>query len=523
LTLSENNTSGELTATWQVIHANNFCAPRAYHSATLIAQRYLVVIGGMSGAGSIRNESILDTQSWTWINSDSVTEAWFQLSKPTGRHGHSAVWDEKRDRIVVFGGGNGTDLLRSGMDNAEVWELRMGPVCRNADPNVQEIMASLPWKWAQLLMNEGGDHVEDVDEDGVHQQRMIDTLNDDVDDNNDDDDREMARPVGNVQDIVEDDDVQSAQSDEDSDNPPPLVRRADDSSEESGDAARGRNNASRQIAGNLSDVEKLCLGRCHLGFKVGPDTVVFAFGSGRPSTNGVLGFNLMTNSFIRTQQAKGSKLPPPRFSCAGVVFGEYNSYMLVHGGYSTQEGRAIGNMAILDLAPAVRRPFTALPNNTELQGYPPVRQEDVSRHSMFGGHHFGFAGHGMGIDRMEDLMQNIFVAAGGPPDVVEGAIRGRMERGGAEILGGGRNLGELLRFLAGRGRPPADDNDDDDDDGDGDESESLGDILLEEAPTMLLNMVMGEEESFDAEDDEEEEDDDDDESTYDRPDLSEVS
>jgi hypothetical protein len=511
LTLSENNASGELTATWQVIHAKDFCVPRAYHSATLVAQRYLVVIGGMSDAGCIRNESILDTQSWTWINTVSVTEV-LKLPKPTGRHGHSAVWDEKRDRIVLFGGGDGTDLLRSGRDNAEVWELRMGPQCRKATPNVQDILTSLPWEWAPVLLNEGDDDEEDVDEDVVHQQRMIDNLDDIVDINDEDGDHQMARPVGNPEDSVEDDDFQSAQSDENSDIPPPLVRReGDDSSEEPGDANGGRNNTSRTSARQLSDVEKLCLGRCH-------------FGSGRPSTNSVLGFNLMTNSFIRPQQAQGSRLPPPRFSCAGVVFGEYNSYMLVHGGYSSQEGVAIGNMAILDLAPAVRRPFTVLPNNHEFQGYPPVRQEDVSRYSVFGGHHFGFAGHGMGIGGMDDLLQNLFVEfAGGPGGVLRGAIRGRREHvgpgirehGGPRIVHGpgGRNLGELFGILAGLGRPPAGDNDEVDDDvGDG-EDESVEDVALEAGPAILFNMVMGEER--------EEEDDDD--GSYDSAHLSEVS
>ena len=43
----------------------------------------------------------------------------------SGRHGHSVILDGNRNRLLLFGGGSGTDLLRSGRDNSEVWELRM--------------------------------------------------------------------------------------------------------------------------------------------------------------------------------------------------------------------------------------------------------------------------------------------------------------------------------------------------------------------------------------------------------------
>ena len=43
----------------------------------------------------------------------------------SGRHGHSVVLDNRRNRLVLFGGGSGSDLLRSGEDNSEVWELKM--------------------------------------------------------------------------------------------------------------------------------------------------------------------------------------------------------------------------------------------------------------------------------------------------------------------------------------------------------------------------------------------------------------
>ncbi|CAB9503527.1 FBOX [Seminavis robusta] len=491
LTLSAQNNNSEqqqqVTATWQIIHPKNYGIARAYHSATLIAGRYLLVIGGMTDAGCIRSESILDTHTWTWFNHVSQEMV---LPKPTGRHGHSAVLDEKRDRIVLFGGGSGNDLLRSGRDNAEVWQLRMGPQWRNAANSLQELQDSLPWEWAPIKMNTPDEEEDDEsnDEDGRHYQGMVDSLEEDDTDfhsaNESDDDLpplEEAYEFGNT--------GGGHQNNDNINNTNSVPRRA--------------NRAPR--CNPLSDVEKLSLGRCHLGFKVGPDTVILAFGSGRPSTNGVLGFCLATNSFIRPQLANHRRLMPcPRFTCAGAMFGENNSYMLVHGGYSTQEGMAIGNMCVLDLAPALQRRFTALPDNPDFATYPPVTQDDINRHSMFGGHHFGMGGHGMGIGGMEDLLQNLFVefaaGAGG---------RGRPAPDGPVRLGGGRNLGELLGILAGRGRPADVDNDDQEEDDEDDE----------DAPdqAMLFNFVM-QEAAFAAEEEE-----DDDDSGYDSANISEVS
>jgi hypothetical protein len=115
-------------ASWQVIQTHNagmsFALARAYHTATLIANRYLLVLGGMMATGCIRGEAILDTETWTWLTDTPITQA-MRHPKPSGRHGHSTILDEKRNRMVLFGGGSGNDLLRSGSDNAEVWELCM--------------------------------------------------------------------------------------------------------------------------------------------------------------------------------------------------------------------------------------------------------------------------------------------------------------------------------------------------------------------------------------------------------------
>lgn len=78
--------------TWQVIHALNRVAARAYHTANLIDDRYLVIIGGMASRGCMRNESILDTKTWTWLTDVPVTNE-MRMPKPSFRHGHSGKSD----------------------------------------------------------------------------------------------------------------------------------------------------------------------------------------------------------------------------------------------------------------------------------------------------------------------------------------------------------------------------------------------------------------------------------------------
>ena len=59
----------QITAAWETIPVPSTAVePRAYHSATLIANRYLLIIGGMTSRESILNEAILDTNTWTWTN-----------------------------------------------------------------------------------------------------------------------------------------------------------------------------------------------------------------------------------------------------------------------------------------------------------------------------------------------------------------------------------------------------------------------------------------------------------------------
>jgi hypothetical protein len=93
------------TVRWEEIQTNNshLATPRAYHTATLLNGRYLVIVGGMMWRESILDLCILDTQTWTWL--DQLTTG---STSPSGRHGHSMVLDSIRNRLVLFGGGNGT-------------------------------------------------------------------------------------------------------------------------------------------------------------------------------------------------------------------------------------------------------------------------------------------------------------------------------------------------------------------------------------------------------------------------------
>jgi hypothetical protein len=120
---------GGLKGGWRLIQAQNpqFARPRAYHSATLLNGRYLLVVGGMTEGGCILSEAMLDTNTWTWLDPGRITDGiGLDDNGPSSRHGHSVILDDRRNRLILFGGGSGTDLLRSGEDNAEVWELKMG-------------------------------------------------------------------------------------------------------------------------------------------------------------------------------------------------------------------------------------------------------------------------------------------------------------------------------------------------------------------------------------------------------------
>jgi hypothetical protein len=290
-----------VSAVWEVVPTQNsqFAPPRAYHTATLVGGRYLVIIGGMMHRDSILGEAILDTHTWSWLDrSISCAD-----EKPSGRHGHSVIFDTERNRFVMFGGGSGTDLLRSGHDNAEVWELKMGQGWQT------NLLESLPWRWSKIH----GDPSLESGEDEEHQ-------NEDVADSH----------------------SESAAND------PPY----------------------------LSPAESLCLGRCHNGVKISRDSALLAFGSGRPSTNGVIAYDLRVDRFVRPRIY--GPLPKPHFT--GVAaFLEADGYLFVHGGYTSQDSESIGDMSILDLAPALNREFNGLPVESNKRCYGVISDEEAQR------------------------------------------------------------------------------------------------------------------------------------------------
>jgi hypothetical protein len=286
----ESSEAGRVTANWEMIQTIGVPPrARAYHTATLIHDRYLVIIGGMTSEGSTLEETILDTHTWTWMDiSLAVT------GEPKGRHGHSVVWDKRRDRLVMFGGGSGTDLIRSGFDNNEVWELSMRGI---AVPESLEWPQSLEcdqmWKWNHL---HGGAPFESSDEDSS-----------------------------------EDDELEH-QSGWD----------------------------------HLSPIESLNLGRCHNGIKIAPDTVLFLFGGGRMNTNGVLCYNLNTDSFFKPRIS--GTMPLPRFT--GVAeYLDTEGYVFCHGGFNTRMRQAVQDVTLLDVAPYLERNFTSLPVDTNRPCY----------------------------------------------------------------------------------------------------------------------------------------------------------
>jgi len=106
--------------------------------------------------------------------------------------------------------------------------------------------------------------------------------------------------------------------------------------------------------------------------KIAPDTVLFMFGSGHPNTNGILGYDLSTDSFIRPTVS--GPLPMPRFT--GVAsFLDNEGYVFVHGGYSTGAG-AIKNIYLLDVAPHLNRSFTSLDVDTNRRSNRAVESSD---------------------------------------------------------------------------------------------------------------------------------------------------
>ena len=380
----------QLVGEWEVITTTNqayAAVGRAYHTSTLLVGRYLLIIGGMQSDQSILNEAMLDTYTWTWITQpistssvvatdpnyymgcnatssgtsshglstrrqqqDAAATTCQTPNKPSERHGHSVVLDAKRNRLVLFGGGNGSDLLRSGVDNSEVWELSMG----NNDNWKTDLIGSLPWKWKKLH----DDVVETYRSN--HEGRGAATTNKGNNKKN-----RWKEPSSSV----------------------PSSKRPPSCPTRSGIPKSPK----------LSQVEALCLGRCHNAIQVSDDTAIFVFGSGRPPTNGIIAFNLQNDTFFRPNVL--GPLPKPRHAGIALYLQE-EKVIFCSGGYTVTDGQAVSDTSILDLAPAggslllhhhhhrqrstTSTIFDKLPIDKEFQSFQPTTTEDARNDSYFG-------------------------------------------------------------------------------------------------------------------------------------------
>jgi hypothetical protein len=127
----------------------------------------------------------------------------------------------------------------------------------------------------------------------------------------------------------------------------------------------------------LSPAEALVLGRCHVSHRVSQNTVLFCFGSGRPSTNGLLAYNMDTDLFFRPRVS--GPLPFPRFTCAS-TFLEEKGLIIFQGGFSSQAGDSINNVDVLDLAPALRHDLSSFVFDNNARSSATVGDEEARWH-----------------------------------------------------------------------------------------------------------------------------------------------
>jgi len=102
------------TPTWTLLTSDWPPSARGYHSAIYDSARdRMVVFGGWTGAGDSND---------VWALSLAGTPAWTELmpygTPPSERSDHSAIYDPVRDRMVVFGGHSGSILN-------DVWALSL--------------------------------------------------------------------------------------------------------------------------------------------------------------------------------------------------------------------------------------------------------------------------------------------------------------------------------------------------------------------------------------------------------------
>ena len=311
LRLSKNH-NDDWQASWEVkecstqsgVSLAQFSPSRAYHAAQLVLDRYLILMGGMKSRAnrSILDPVILDTQTWTWLDQVFIgaecTSLESEPKSPEGRHGCSFVWDAYRERFVLFGGASGWDILRSGRDVTDIWQLGpQKPLPESLTPDT--FLQSFPWEWKRIHKDQSP--------------------------NADSTDTEIS-------------------------------------------------------ATRLSPVESLCLGRCHAGHHVARDTVMLVFGSTKPSSNNVIGYDLRLDVFRRPRVT--GCLPEGRL-CFASAFLPRQGCIWIHSGWSTRLDGTIDesidtNMVLLELAPYISsHPF--LPQASPRPASP-VTNEQVLAH-----------------------------------------------------------------------------------------------------------------------------------------------
>jgi hypothetical protein len=112
----------DMPAWTQLIPSGTPPSARAGHSAIYDPVRdRMVVFGGYRVSGSYFNDvwalSLADTLAWTWLTPSTGTP-------PGARGNHSAIYDPVRDRMVVFGGYSGyyfNDLWALSLAGTPVW------------------------------------------------------------------------------------------------------------------------------------------------------------------------------------------------------------------------------------------------------------------------------------------------------------------------------------------------------------------------------------------------------------------
>lgn len=138
----ENGTNvTSMTANYsQIVRYKSSFAPtvRGYHTSTVVNfndSKCMVVFGGISNGRSTAELECFDMVTETWTNAKQMMVSG---KEPSSRFGHSAVYHNESDRIIITGGSNGSDLIRNGVELADIHILSI--VRGNVKNNVKDTM-----------------------------------------------------------------------------------------------------------------------------------------------------------------------------------------------------------------------------------------------------------------------------------------------------------------------------------------------------------------------------------------------